>query len=269
MRPAMTAQPESAPRPTGPPAAVPAPLGGLALAVAVVRSLATFLAISIYVLLVGPPAVLFARLSGRPGLLFTLSHGGVALGFALSGIVYRVVGRERLPRGRTAVYCANHASNIDAPLLFHVLHPRLHMLYKVEFGRMPILGPAAPIAGFIPVDRHNPEQSQAAVEQAAQSVARGNSFLVFPEGTRSRTGELLPFKKGGFLMAIKAQVPLVPVAILGGAAAMTKGSYLIRPVEVDVRIGEPVETTGLTVEDRDALIACVRGRIEAMLEERG
>jgi 1-acyl-sn-glycerol-3-phosphate acyltransferase len=248
----------------GPDQSLP-PLGGAALVVAASRSLATYLALSIYVLLVGPPALLVARLFNVPGLLYVLSHGGVSLSLALSGIQYRVVGRERLPRGRAAVYCANHVSNIDAPLLFHVLHPRLHMLYKAEFGRMPILGRGAPLAGFIPVERQNPEQSQRAVDQAALSVAAGHSFLVFPEGTRSRTGELLPFKKGGFIMAIKAQAPIVPVAIAGGRAAMTKGSRLIRPVSVHVTIGEPVETAGMTLDDRDRLIALVRGQIETML----
>ena len=241
------------------------PLRGAALIVAAVRSLATYLAISVYVILVGPLGLLLAWLFKWPGLIFVLSHGGVGLGLALSGISARLTGAERLPRGRTAVYCANHASNIDAPLLFHVLHPRLHLLYKAEFGRMPILGRAAPIAGFIPVERQNHEQAQQAVDLAAESVARGNSFLVFPEGTRSRTGELLPFKKGGFIMAIKAQVPIVPVAIIGGRAAMTKGSRLIRPVTVDVRAGEPIETTGMTLDDRDHLIAMARTQIEEML----
>jgi 1-acyl-sn-glycerol-3-phosphate acyltransferase len=255
-------------------AALPAPpvvppLRAVRLIVAAVRSFATYLAISVYVILVGPPGLLIAWLFKWPGLLFVLSHGGVGLGLALSGISPRVSGAERIPRGRTAVYCANHTSNIDAPLLFHALHPRLHMLYKAEFGRMPILGRAAPMAGFVPVERRNHEQSQQAVDLAAESVARGHSFLVFPEGTRSGSGELLPFKKGGFIMAIKAQVPIVPVAIVGGRAAMTRGSRLIRPVTVDVRVGEPIETTGMTLDDRDRLIALARRQIEDMLRAAG
>jgi 1-acyl-sn-glycerol-3-phosphate acyltransferase len=249
---------------SAPPAAPP--LRAVRLVVAAVRSFATYLAISVYVIMVGPPGLLIAWLFRWPGLLFVLSHGGVGLGLALSGISPRVSGAERIPRGRTAVYCANHTSNIDAPLLFHVLNPRLHMLYKAEFGRMPILGRAAPMAGFIPVERQNHEQSQQAVDLAAESVARGRSFLVFPEGTRSRSGELLPFKKGGFIIAIKAQVPIVPVAIVGGRAAMTRGSRLIRPVTVDVRVGEPIETTGMTLDDRDRLIVLARRQIEGMLQ---
>jgi 1-acyl-sn-glycerol-3-phosphate acyltransferase len=88
---------------------------------------------------------------------------------------------------------------------------------------------------------------------------------VFPEGTRSQSDEMLPFKKGAFIMAIKAQAPVVPVAIRGGRAAMQRGSHLIRPVTLTIRVGEPVETVGLDVKDRDALIATVRQRIAALL----
>jgi 1-acyl-sn-glycerol-3-phosphate acyltransferase len=253
-----------APRIGSAPAEVP-PLRGLPLWVAAARSLATYAAVGLYVLIAGPPGVLVSWLFDWPDLLFILAHGGVGLGLVLAGIQARVTGIDRLPRGRTAVYCANHTSNVDAPLLFHLLHPRLRMLYKVEFGKVPILGFAAPLAGFIPVERRNPDQSQAAVDLAAASVAHGHSFLVFPEGTRSRTGDLLPFKKGGFIMAIKAQVPVVPVALVGGRAAMTKGSRVIRPVTIDVRVGHPIETAGLTVHDRDRLVAQARGQIEDLL----
>lgn len=239
-------------------------LRGLPLVVAASRTLLTYAALTIYVLLVAPLSMLVVYASRRPTLLYLAARGGVRLGLACAGIRVRVEGRGHLP-GRTAVYCANHESNVDAPTLFVELHPRLHMLYKAEFGKVPILGQATRLAGFIPVDRKNPEQSQRAVDAAAESVASGHSFLFFPEGTRSKTGELLPFKKGGFIMAIKAQVPIVPVAIHGGRAAMAKGSAIIRPVTVHVRIGAPIETRGLTIEDRDRLIAEARERITHLL----
>jgi 1-acyl-sn-glycerol-3-phosphate acyltransferase len=242
------------------------PLGGLGLAVAAARSAATYLVITLYVLIVGPPGLLIASAFGWVDLLYILARGGVALALATAGIRYTVEGAERLRPDRTAVYCANHESNVDAPLLFLALHPRMRLLFKAEFRKMPILGRGCMLAGFIPVERANPEQSARAVDEAAASVAAGHSFLVFPEGTRSRTGELLPFKKGPFIMAIKGRVPIVPVAISGARAAMAKGSAIIRPVAVRVRIGDEVPTAGLTFDDRDALGAEVRRRIEGLLE---
>ena len=105
-----------------------------------------------------------------------------------------------------------------------------------------------------------------AIEAGARSIRSGNSFLIFPEGTRSRTADLLPFKKGGFIMALKAQAPVVPVAVQGGRDAMRKGSFVINPVTIEVRIGEPVETQGMTLADRDTLVAAVRARVAALLE---
>ena len=105
----------------------------------------------------------------------------------------------------------------------------------------------------------------ASIRRGAASIRQGNSFLIFPEGTRSRTDALLPFKKGGFIMAIQAQAPILPVAISGGRAAMRRGSWIVWPVRVTVRIGEPVDTAGLTVDDRDRLIDIVRTRIDALL----
>jgi 1-acyl-sn-glycerol-3-phosphate acyltransferase len=149
-------------------------------------------------------------------------------------------------------------------VLFQALHKRLHVLFKAELKKLPILGKVMVAGGFVPVERERKEASMASIEQAAQSLREGNSFLIFPEGTRSRTSELLPFKKGGFIMAIKAQAPIVPVAVSGGRAAMQKGSWFVRPAMVDVRIGDPVETTGYTLDDRDQLIEIVRDRIEQL-----
>jgi 1-acyl-sn-glycerol-3-phosphate acyltransferase len=152
-------------------------------------------------------------------------------------------------------------------VLFRALHPQLHILYKAELHKIPIMGTVFDVGGFVAVERDNRERSLASIERGAQSLRAGNSFLIFPEGTRSPGGELLPFKKGGFIMAIRAQVPIVPVAVRGGRAAMRKGSPIVRPVHVSVRIGEPVPTAGLTLDDRDALIEDVRERIRRLLDE--
>jgi 1-acyl-sn-glycerol-3-phosphate acyltransferase len=118
--------------------------------------------------------------------------------------------------------------------------------------------------GFVPVERDKREASMASIDRAAESIRSGHNLLIFTEGTRTKTAEILPFKKGGFIMAIKAQAPIVPVAVSGGRAAMRKGSWFVRPVMVDVKIGEPVETAGMSVDDRDELIEIVRTRIEKL-----
>ena len=152
-------------------------------------------------------------------------------------------------------------------MLYEALHPEMRILYKAEIDRLPILPRAFRLAGFIPVDRKNKEAGMRAIEAAAASIRAGSSFLVFPEGTRSPTDDMLPFKKGAFIMAIKAQAPIVPIAIKGGRDAMRRGSRVIQPVTITIRVGEPVETAGLDVKDRDAVIATVRGRIAQLLSE--
>jgi 1-acyl-sn-glycerol-3-phosphate acyltransferase len=235
--------------------------------IAAVRSIAAYVAVSAYVAVAAPIGMALALMFRWKSLLYVLGHWGVTIGTSLAGIRIRVAGREHLRSGEAVVFCCNHQSNIDPPILFQALHPRLHVLFKRELTKLPLLGKAFQIGGFVPIDRASREQSMAAIEQAAASLRAGNSFLTFPEGTRSRTGALLPFKRGPFLMALKAQVPVVPVAIQGGTASMQKGSPIVRPAIVSVRIGEPVETRGMDISDREQVADTVRARVEALLAQ--
>lgn len=239
------------------------------VAIAAVRSLVTYVAVGLYILVLGPPLLLVALLADKPGVLYAAGRGGVKLGLFLCGISVRAEGMEHLQRDRAAVYAVNHTSNVEPPLLFDLLHdlfPRLRIVYKAELRKLPILVRAFDLGGFVPLERRRPEQSLPAIERAADALRDGNSFLIFPEGTRSRTGALLPFKKGGFIMALKAQAPVVPVAIMGARDAMRKGSPIIHPVTIRVRLGAPIESAGLGMDDRDALVARVRGAVAALLD---
>ena len=234
--------------------------------VAALRSVATYLAILAYIAVAAPVALLLGTVFRSKRSMYLLGHGGVGLALGIAGIRYRVAG-PRPPKAMPVVFCSNHESNVDPPVLFQALHPRLHVLYKAELHKFPLMGTVLDVGGFVPVDRLDRRQSFDSLAQGAASLRAGNSFLIFPEGTRSRSGDLLPFKKGGFIMAIQAQVPIVPVAISGGRASMRKGSAIVHPVDVSIRIGEPIPTTGMTLDDRDRLIARVRTEVERLLQQ--
>ncbi|HEY7790756.1 MAG TPA: lysophospholipid acyltransferase family protein [Vicinamibacterales bacterium] len=242
--------------------------GALGFFVASVRSTLTYLVTALYVLIAAPLGMLLATLLRWTDILYIFGHWGVRIALSLAGIRYRVAGREHLPPADQAVvFCANHQSNVDPPVLYRALHPRLHIFYKAELNRLPLLGRAFGQGGFVAVDRSNRERAMQSIERGAASLRAGHSFLIFPEGTRSRTESLLPFKKGGIIMAMKAGVPIVPVAIQGGRAAMHRGSRVVHPATVSIRIGAPVETKDLPLDARDRVIEDLRTRIANLLKE--
>lgn len=230
--------------------------------------MATFIGVATYVIFPGIPALLWTLLVRDVRLLYRLGEFGVWLGFALAGVRISVIGREYILAGQPAVYAANHRSSIEPPVVFFslkALFPRLSILYKAELRRLPILVWIFDAAGFVPLERSNRGQSLPAVDAAAKTLSAGRSFVIFPEGTRSRTHELLPFKKGGFVMAIQAQVPVVPVAVSGSSSVLRRGSMIIRAGTIRVEFAPPVPTAGLTFTDRTELADTVRDAIAARL----
>lgn len=235
-----------------------------------IRTVVAYVFVVSYVVIIGTPALLIGIVTGAQRHLFVLGIACVRIAMAILGIRTVVVGHEHVQRHRPALYTVNHASNVEPPIIFAVLReltPQLKVVYKAVLRKLPILGRGFDVVGFVPIERENRERATQAIDKAARSVQSGNSLLMFPEGTRSRSGALLPFKKGAFVLAIKAQAPVVPTAILGAARAMRPGSPLIWPTTVRVHFGPPVETTGLELGDRDELTDRVRAEVARLLDE--
>ena len=174
-----------------------------------------------------------------------------------------VRGRERLDPAATYIFMSNHESTaFDIFALFVATEHPLRMVAKRVLFFIPIFGWSLWMCGFIPINRRDREQAIRSLEKAADRIRSGTSVLVFPEGTRSRTGQLLPFKKGGFVMAIEAGAPIVPIVVKGTRQIMPPGSLGVGKGRIAVRFGEPVETAGLRPEDRESLIARVRAEME-------
>lgn len=175
-----------------------------------------------------------------------------------------VVGLENIPEG-ASVLVANHESWFDVFALVAHLPVDYRFVGKVELTRIPLFGRAWQAAGHIPIDRRDRQKAMESLERAGELIRRDGAVVVmFPEGTRSPDGRLLPFKKGAFVLAAQTEVPIIPVAITGSRAVMAKGSFWIRPGKVQVRIGPPIPTEGRGAEDRDALLGEARAEIERL-----
>ncbi len=220
--------------------------------------------ISLYVLILGPPLLLYMLLTGNSNPLYSAGKRGARMALWLAGVRLDVSGLEKIPRDRTVVFMANHQSNCDPPALLAVL-PTVSIMAKKEFFRIPILNRAMLARGFIPVDRQRREAAIAAVDQAVRSLQAGHSFLVFPEGTRSRDGRLQPLKKGVFIMALKVGAPIVPVSVSGSNKVMPKGEFVIHPGRVRITVHAPADTEGHPLDDRELIMERVRQALLAGL----
>ena len=218
-----------------------------------------------YILVVGLPFLIHAWLTKNTDRIYQIGVTGARFALWLSGVHLEVHGREKVPHGRAAIFMPNHQSNCDPPAMISVLPPVLVMAKK-EFFRVPILGAAMTARGFIPVDRKNREKAIAAVERAVESLKAGNSFLAYPEGTRSPDGRLQAFKKGLFVMAIKGGALIVPMSVSGASKIMHKGQFVIHPGTVRITFHDPICAGNYTLDDRRKLIEVTREAILKGLE---
>jgi 1-acyl-sn-glycerol-3-phosphate acyltransferase len=229
------------------------------------RALFVILITFAYILVLGPPVVIYAMVTGNSDPLYRVGMRGARMAMWLAGVQLEVMGKEKIPQECAAVFLANHQGNCDPPALLPILPP-VRVMVKKEFFRVPILGRGMLLRGFIPVDRRNRDRAIAAVEEAVRALKAGHSFMAFPEGTRSRDGRLQPFKKGVFVMAIKAGAPVVPISVSGSGKIMPKGKFAIRPGCVRITIHEAIPTAGCSTADRQILMDRVRQSILTGLE---
>jgi 1-acyl-sn-glycerol-3-phosphate acyltransferase len=229
-----------------------------------IRTLITATYFGLALLLIMPWLILWSRLSGDPGLLYRFSMQAIRIANWMVGIRVRVEGLENIPPG-VCIFASNHLSTVDPVALVPAIPRRIGLLVKKELFRVPMLGAGMRTAQLVPVDRADRESAVASVNKAVDYLKGGLSFAVFPEGTRSRDGHLRPFKKGTFVMAIQAGVPIVPVCLIGAQKLMRKGSHALYPGEVVIRFFPAVDASEYTFDQRGELLERVHAIIAAGL----
>jgi len=202
----------------------------------------------------GNPVHKIARIWAR-GILF------------VSRIKVTINGLTNIDPTHSYVYMSNHQSNFDIPVLLAHLPVQFRWLAKAELFKIPIFGRAMRGAGYVKIDRFNQQSAFESISEAAGKMKNGVSVMIFPEGTRSRDGNIKDFKKGGFIMAVDAGVPIVPLVLKGTWSIMDKSSMRINTGEVSLNIGAPVATTAYTRENKDELMQSVRAVICEGFEE--
>jgi 1-acyl-sn-glycerol-3-phosphate acyltransferase len=208
--------------------------------------------LSLYILIVGPPLLLYTVITRHVDPLYWAGVRGVMFFVRAVGVKVRIEGLQNIPAG-VCLFVANHTSSADAPAVVGAIPRRIAVLLKQSLFKWPIVGQAFRLAHFIPVDRKLRDSAISSVEKAAAAMREGQSFLIYPEGTRSPDGRLQQFKKGAAVLAIKAGAPIVPVLCSGAQRVMAKRSMVIHPGEIVVEFLEPIDASKYGWEERDIL----------------
>jgi 1-acyl-sn-glycerol-3-phosphate acyltransferase len=226
----------------------------------------TLILVLVYILVVllAIPLFLLCFLTRWRIPLLLLGKAAIGVGARILGIRLDVSGRETVGRKNPSVFMANHLSFLDGPLLYYLIPRVVRVIPKKEIFRIPIIGWAMRFVGFVPVDRKGLESGRRSIEHATQLIkTKGYSYLIFPEGTRSRDGEMLSFRRGAFFLAINSQASIVPITIEGTYDLMPKGSHQAKRGRVRVNFHKAVSVKGLAEEDMPALMEDVRARIRS------
>lgn len=188
-----------------------------------------------------------ARLHWAPGVLW------------ICGIKLKVERLDQIDFSLPYIFVSNHLSSLDIPVLFRAIPVELHFIAKKEVKRMPFVGWYMWMTGMIFIDRTNREKSVASLEKAGRLIKKGKHVIMFPEGTRSKDGEVLPFKKGPFVLSSQANIPIVPIAISGTERAIAAWGWFSKAITVHVAFGTPISKQ--PEQDLNAYLAVVRDQV--------
>jgi 1-acyl-sn-glycerol-3-phosphate acyltransferase len=197
--------------------------------------------IAIYTIVLGTLSVVSSLFESRGHFAHWCARTWSWLILATTGVRLRVIGAERLDRGKTYVFASNHQSIYDIPVLFTSLPFQLRIIAKASLGNFPFLGWHLRRSGHMLVDRRRPDSARI-FRWANSLTAKGLSLIIFPEGTRSRDGRVGPFKGGPFYSAVQAGLPIVPISVIGSRHVMRKGHLTTKPGEVTVIVHDPIPT---------------------------
>lgn len=184
---------------------------------------------------------------------------------AAAGIKLRAEGVEKVDPKQRYILVSNHSSYFDIPCILVAIPQPIRFMAKVSLFKIPIFGWGLNRAGFIPIDRKNRRTAVKSFDLAAKRIRKGNTIVVFPEEGRSRTREMRPFQRGGFLLALRSELPILPIAIEGTYDVFCAGAKRITAGPVTIRVGTAIPTAGLTVRDKDRLLEESRQQISALL----
>jgi 1-acyl-sn-glycerol-3-phosphate acyltransferase len=223
------------------------------------------LVIILYLIIVGIPVLTFCRIVSNPALALRLSKLLDRIVMWIAGTRIVTEGSEKVDLKRGCVYVLNHRSLMDSLVAFYALPGDLRFLAKKELYKIPLVNFALRTMGMIEVDRSNPEAAANSIDRAVAHLQNGKSVILFPEGTRNRGEGLLPFKKGAFVLAIKAQVPIVPVVLIGAEKAIAPDTIFLYPATIRMIFHNPIDTTGKDLEQRNELLEQTRSVMKQTL----